>query len=161
MSTIAYNLRTESPSSVHLEDEHARRRHRSVEHPSSEAQHWQAVQWFGHNCRGKCSRLPSFNTPAHCTFAAFVAWVALVLVFTVYSSLLWCDMCRLPSLNHRMRAQFLPHPSREIADSLGNYGSLFIERYRFRYLPHTQSQCVCMYKYVGRKPIGTDKLATH
>lgn len=63
--------------------------------------------------------------------------------------------------NHRLRAQFLPHPPRKIADSLSNYGSLFIERYRFRNLPHNLSQCVRMYKDVVRRPLGPDKLATH
>jgi len=53
MSTIAYNLHNEWTSSVHLEGEHARRRHRIEEHPSLKAQHWQVGQWFDRNYRGK------------------------------------------------------------------------------------------------------------
>jgi hypothetical protein len=104
MSTIAYNLRNGSPSSVHLEVGHARRRHRIEENPSSKAQHLQVGQWFCHNCKEKCLRSPSLITPAHCTFAALVSRIALVAIFTVNSALFWSNMGGFFGINHRLCA---------------------------------------------------------
>ena len=130
MSTIAYNLRIEWLSSVHLYFGHAMRRRHIVAGQLNTidlAQHLPVGRWFDRNYRGKCSRLPSFITPTDRTTTATMTRITLILVFSMNSPLLWSDVSRFFGLIQGVRKQFMPYPPRKIGYSCRNDGGFLVK----------------------------------